>query len=283
MRITFDHVSSAYTTRTRATQPALQNICLDVDTTSLIGICGRTGSGKTTLIRHLNGIIKPDTGRIFVDGADIHRSKNSLHALRQRIGMTFQFPERQLFGQTVWEELTYTLERREVPHDQMKHQVLSACALVDFDVHALRHRSPFSLSRGEQRKLSIAVILSLRPELLVLDEPTAGMDRANAFSFLHRLRTLHQTHQAQIILVSHDIELLMHVADDLIILAHGSIAFAGSLPQILTTPHLLRDAGIPLPPIYQVLQLLRQSYPQISLSVQSFDEALQEIITHVPR
>ncbi len=257
MQIAFDHVSFTYPAATSAApQVVLKEITTTFQTDQLIGICGMTGSGKSTFIRLLNGILKPTSGSILIDGEDIHQSKQTLRRIRQRIGMSFQFPERQLFGRTVWEELTYTLMQHRLALADIEERIASVAELLQFDIHRVRERSPFALSRSEQRKLGLAVILSLRPELLVLDEPTAGMDRVNAAHVLDLLRTLHQTNHSDVMLVSHDLELLLNYAGRLILLHDGRIAFNGAPRDLLAEPDILARIGLPLPPLCQLFQQL---------------------------
>ncbi len=283
MKITFDHVTSVYNAGSSDEQIALKNICLEFDTSRIIGICGIAGSGKSTFIRHLNGILKPTSGRMLIDGADLHASKDTLSRTRQRIGMTFQFPERQLFGRTVWEELSYTLARRQSSEAEIEARIRTACKLLHFNLEELRHRSPFSLSRGQQRRLGIAVILTLQPELLVLDEPTAGMDRAHAYQLLDVLHTLQQKQQSQIILVSHDIALLLKYAKHLIIFNAGTILLNGTPHQVLSRIEHLETGGLMLPPVYRTLYLLQKQYSQFHTGVTSVDEAVEEVVKNVKR
>ena len=281
MRIVFDHVTSIYHAGTSREQLALDDICVDVDSHRIIGICGMTGSGKSTFIRQLNGILTPHSGRIRIDDQDIHQSKDTLRHIRQRIGMTFQFPERQLFGRTVWEELSYTLEKHVLPESEIEQRILSVSHALNFDIQTLRHCSPFLLSRGDQRKLGIAVILTLQPELLVLDEPTAGMDRVNAYHLLDLLLTLHQRRDYQIVIVSHDLELLLKYAEHLIVLHHGKILLTEAKEQIINNAEMLQSTGFSLSPVYKTLYLLHQTNPKVHTTVSSVDEAIKEVLIHV--
>ncbi len=283
MQISFDHVTFSYNTGTPGEQKALKDLSLEFDTRQITAICGITGSGKSTFARHVNGILKPNAGHVIIDGEDIHASKESLRRIRQRIGMTFQFPERQLFGRTVWEELSYTLEKQQVPEREIVRRIESSSELLKFDIQTLRKRSPFSLSRGEQRKLGMAVVLTLQPELLVLDEPTSGMDRANASRFFDVLRGLHDKKQHQVIFVSHDIELLLKYAEYLIILNDGHILLSGSPQQIIRDAEQLETSGISLPPVQRTLHLLHEKYPQFQIGVNSVDEAVEEVTKNIKR
>ncbi|MCP4403133.1 MAG: ATP-binding cassette domain-containing protein [bacterium] len=277
MQIRFEQLSFRYKSAQPSERPALKNIDVEFDTRRIIGICGMAGSGKSTFIRHLNGIFKPTSGQVSIDGQNIQQSKSVLHHIRQRIGMSFQFPERQLFSKNVWEELSYSLERRGIAGEEAEQRIITVCKHLDFDIQTLRRRSPFTLSRGEQRKLGIAIALTLQPELLVLDEPSAGMDRANAYKLLELLKNLHRQQHAQLILVSHDLELLLKYAEHLIILREGELAFSASPHQLLNHPEPLEQIGIPLPPLYQTLQSLHQQEPALSCHTNSVHEAVQEI------
>jgi energy-coupling factor transport system ATP-binding protein len=244
MTISFDHVSYRYSPNEA---PALRDLSLHLNTSQFCGVCGRTGSGKSTFIQHLNGILKPTAGYVRIDGDDIHASKQTVQRIRQRIGMTFQFPERQLFGRTVWEELTYTLEYHAIPHEEQHRRITEVCDWLGFEIERHRERSPFRLSRSEQRKIGIAVALCLQPELLVLDEPTAGMDRQQAYRLLDTLQRLHRHQICQALIVSHDIELLLEYAEYMLLFAEGMIVWEGRPQALLRSPESLESAGIPFP------------------------------------
>ena len=275
MKITYEHVTYRYHS---TAPPALNDVHLEFDTTHLTGICGMTGSGKSTFIQHVNGLLKPSSGCVRIDQEDIHQSLAALRRVRQCIGMTFQFPERQLFGRTVWEELSYTLEKQHVPAQDITRRIESVAALLRVDLHQHRNHSPFALSQSDQRKLGIAVILTLQPELLVLDEPTAGMDRARASQFLDVLRSLHDHHNRHCLIVSHDLELLLKFTQQIIVLAEGKIVFVGTPDAIVNAAAHLETAGILLPPVHRTLRLLRETYPQLSPGGISVSDVIAEVI-----
>ena len=258
MTITFEHVTFRYAPNE---PPALRDLCVQFETSGLLGISGRTGSGKSTCIQHLNGILKPTSGRMLIDGEDIHATKQALRRVRQRLGMSFQFPERQLFGRTVWEELTYTLEYHKLSPDAQECRVIEVCEWLDFDLPRYRERSPFSLSRSEQRKLGSAVVLTLQPELVVFDEPTAGFDRKQTYRLLDTLQALHHRGLCQVMLVSHDIELLLEYTDYIVVFGAGRVAWEGTPQALLDSPQCLESSGLMLPEVYA---RLRQSGGQSS-------------------
>lgn len=278
MKITYEHVIYSYNSEA---SPALKDVNLEFDTKHFIGICGATGSGKSTLIHHINGILKPNSGRMLIDGKDIHRSLESLRQVRQRVGMTFQFPERQLFGRTVWEELSYILEQRHISREEIDQRLESVFELLKFDLQSHRDQSPFALSRGEQRKLGIAAILCLHPELLVLDEPTAGMDRGSSYQFLDVLHALHCHNNLHIILVSHNIELLLKYTNRLIIVSEGKIVFVGTPVEVIAASERLTLFGISFPPVNKILHLLQKKYPQINSGIITASDAVEEVMRYI--
>jgi energy-coupling factor transport system ATP-binding protein len=253
MQIVFDNVTYRYAPDAA---PVLSELNITLDTSAIIGVCGTTGSGKSTFIQHLNGILKPTAGRVLIDGEDIHASNRILRRIRQRVGMTFQFPERQLFGKTVWEELTYTLKYHHIPLQVQAQRVADACKRLEFDVARYRDRSPFTLSRGEQRILGIAVALCLQSELLVLDEPTAGMDRKHALHLITLLQRLHRQYHRQIIVVSHHMELLLKYTAYIIVLSKGRCTLAGTPQDIVGASDTLEASGLALPSMYKILKIL---------------------------
>lgn len=278
MKITYEHVTYSYNPEA---SPVLKDVSLECDTQYIIGICGATGSGKSTLVQHINGILKPDSGRVRIDDEDIHKSPETLRQIRQRIGMTFQFPERQLFGRTVWEELSYVLEQRQIPKEEIEQRIESAAELLRFDLSHHRNRSPFALSRGEQRKLGIVVILCLHPELLVLDEPTAGMDRRSSDQFLDMLQALHRHSKLQLILVSHNVELLLKYTDHLLIVSNGKVVFVGTPMEVSSASERVTGFGISLPAVNRTLHLLQKKYPHINSGIISVSDAVEEVMKYI--
>ena len=283
MQITFEHVSFRYRPRQGLPRLALADVCLELDTRRIIGVCGLSGSGKSTFVRHLNGLLKPDCGKVRLDGENVHHSAATLRRARQRIGMTCQFPERQLFAPTVSEEFALTFALRGVAPTEIDRRIRAVAAALHFDVARFAVRSPFSLSLAEQRKLGIAVILTLQPELIVFDEPTAGMDRANASRFLDVLRDLARRQQYQMMFVSHHIDVLFAYADDVLLLDQGKAIFFGAVAELLRQPAVLETVGLALPPVTQTIQLLRRAYPAIPPAIVTVDDAVQSICTHIPR
>lgn len=274
MQIVCENLSFCYSGQHGQDKAALQHLNLTLDTDVLTGICGTTGTGKSTFSRHLNGILTPTSGRILIDGADLHGSAEMLRRTRQRIGMGFQFPERQFFGRTVWEELRYVPEQRRLPQPELETRIAEVSALLGIDLAALRDESPFALSRARQRKLGLAALLVLQPELLVLDEPTAGLDRGSAHRLLEGLRDLHERKVCHVMLISHDLELLLQYADQLMLLHEGRLAFHGSVEEVLHQPERLTACHLSLPPVHRLLQLLRQHEPELSSAVRSQHDAL---------
>ncbi len=278
MKITYDHVTYRYQPDA---VPALHDVSVEFDTSQIIGISGATGSGKSTFVQLVNGMLKPISGRVLIDLKDLHKSREFLRKTRQRVGMAFQFPERQFFGRTVKEELSYTLEYLQIPAEEIERRIESVSNLLEFDLQRHQNHSPFALSRSEQRKLGIAIMLSLHPELLILDEPTAGMDRASSAQLLDLLQTLHHHHKLQLILVSHNIELLLKYVDTLIVLAKGKIVFMGTPPEILTVSDRIKTFELSLPPVNRTLSLLREKYPQINPKVISIHDAIAEVVKYI--
>ncbi len=274
MIITFEHVTYRYAGHDA---PVLRDLLLELDTARLIGICGRTGSGKSTYIQHMNGILKPASGRVLVDGENLHATKQALQRVRQRIGMSFQFPERQLFGRTVWEELTYTLTYHRVPPGEQERRIAEVCGWLDIDLTRYRERSPFSLSRSEQRKLGIAVVLALQPELVILDEPTAGLDRKQAYRLLDTLRRLHQQRVCQVMLVSHDLELVVEYAEYLVVFGAGTVAWEGTPQAVIHSPQDLESHGIIVPEVYRKVRQLREHMADLSIEEGPLSALLQRL------
>lgn len=236
----------------------MQEISLEIYPGECVGIVGGTGSGKTTLAMHFNGLLKPERGKVFIEGKELNYTSGELAQLRRRVGLVFQYPEHQLFGKTVWDDISFILTRRqEISPAEIKEKVKAACTLVGLESEDFWQRSPWELSRGEMRRVALAGILVQEPNILILDEPTVGLDGAGKREILQEISSLHQAGQT-VIIIAHEMEELLDIVERLIVLDQGRILIDGSPAEVLT--HLWQSPKFTflVPPLYQLSLELKE-------------------------
>lgn len=226
MKIEFKNVSFAYSGLTPVKKEVLKNISFKIDKNEFIALIGPSGSGKTTLLQHFTGLLKPTDGMILVDGQDIWQKKFFLSQLRKRIGLVFQFPETQLFEETVFDDIAYGPKNLKISQAEIEERVRGALKLVGLDFEQFKDRSPHHLSGGEKRRVAIAGILAMAPEMIILDEPTAGLDPAGCRRIVNILKELNRQN-IPVMLSTHHLDLALEAADRIIVLSEGKILFDG--------------------------------------------------------
>jgi energy-coupling factor transport system ATP-binding protein len=252
MNLRFEKVWFAYENLsgipTNSSTSQLQDISFEVRPGELVGIVGRSGSGKTTLMQLFNGLLLPDRGRILVDAQDINSSQYDFVALRRRLGVVFQFPETQFFAATVEEEIAFGPQQQKLADDEIALRVAEMLQMVGLD-EAIRNRNPFTLSQGEKRRVALASVLAMRPEMLVLDEPTASLD-ARGMNEVRRILQKWHAAKKMLVIISHDIDLIASLSTRVLVLERGRLLFDGETKSLWESapPHeVLRQAGLPLP------------------------------------
>ena len=224
---------------------ALRDITFTLTEGEFLGICGHTGSGKSTLIQHMNGLVHPTRGRVLVDGADLAVKENAL-ALRGKVGLVFQYPEHQLFAATVAEDVAFGPRNLGVPAEELDERVRRALADVQLDVDEIGEKSPFELSGGQQRRVAFAGVLAMEPEVLVLDEPVAGLDPASREEFLRLIAELHEGGRT-VVMVSHDMDSLARFCDRILVLNGGELFALGTPAEVFSRGEELRARGLDVP------------------------------------
>ncbi len=279
MSLEMKHVFYTYQEGSPAESHALQDICLNINEGEFLGIVGHTGSGKSTLIQHLNGLLKPSKGEVLIDGVDINQkaAKGRRKELRMCVGLVFQYPEYQLFEETVELDIGFGPRSMGLSDAEVKMRVQEAMALLKLDYQALRKQSPFDLSGGQKRKVAIAGVLAMKPKYLVLDEPTAGLDPKGREEFLAQLKLLHQQGMT-IIMVSHSMDDMARYAQRMIVMDHGQIQLEGTPHEIFSQPDKLRQIGLDVPSLTKLLLELKQRGLDVRTDLYTANDVKQEIL-----
>ena len=258
MSIRVEHLTHIYDKGLPTEQIALEDINFAVEDGELLGVIGHTGSGKSTLLQHLNGLLKPDAGRVIVGDVDITAPGVSMVEIRKRIGLVFQYPEYQLFEETVAKDVAFGPKNLGLSDSEIEERVREAIELVGLDYEEIRERSPFELSGGQKRRVAIAGVVAMRPEVLILDEPTAGLDPKAHHDVLDMVQEVHRRTGNIIILVSHNMADIAKVSDKIIVIDSGHLVTTGTPQEVFAQKELLRGVGLDLPPITEFTETLRE-------------------------
>ncbi|MDD2630015.1 MAG: energy-coupling factor transporter ATPase, partial [Limnochordia bacterium] len=277
MSISLKDVNYVYDAGSERAVPALSQINLTVQRGEILGILGPTGSGKSTLIQHFNGLLKPTSGSVEVDGQGLWTKGTSLTKIRQMVGVVFQYPEHQLFEETVFADVSFGPRNLGLDESQLKERVETALQQVGLEPE-LWYRSPFALSGGQKRRVAIAGVLATEPSYLILDEPTAGLDPAGRRGLLKLLQTLHQTRDIGIVYVSHNMEELGMLATRLVVLHEGRIAMEGTPAEVFAQGEKIRSLGLDIPQIVDLSYRLQNLGWPINGGVFQAEECAQEIL-----
>lgn len=280
MSISIQNLNHIYSKNGPFERIAVNDISIDIADGEFIGIIGHTGSGKSTLIQHLNGLLKPDSGRILIDGEDITQKGYDMKKLRSRVGLVFQYPEYQLFEETVYKDIAYGPSNLSLSSQETDRRVREAVSFVGLDEKILT-KSPFELSGGQKRRVAIAGVLAMEPHILVLDEPTAGLDPAARKDLLGRLKALHKEKNLTIILVSHSMEEIADTAQKAVVMSKGKIVAFDTVEEIFKKQELLTSIGLDTPQICSVFAELRKKGIDLPDGVYNVDDAAQIIYSYL--
>ncbi len=256
MQLELIDVSFTYMEGSPIAQRALKGINLRVNRHQFLGVIGPTGSGKSTLIQHLNGILLPTGGKVLFDGQDISNNPFNRRVLRQKVGLLFQFAEQQLFEETVFADVAFGPRNLGLKESDVEYRVKKAMETVDLDYLSLKDRSPFSISGGEMRRVALAGVLAMEPEILILDEPLAGLDFPTRKRIISHLENLHRAGLA-IVLATHDMEAIARLSDRIVVLSEGKMIMDGSPQKVFAHGNALLKIGLDIPPITKIVHLLR--------------------------
>ncbi len=274
MQILIENLSFAYESFGVKADPVLKNVNLTISEGEAVAIVGLSGSGKTTLMHHLTALLKPDAGHVMVNGQDLQSPQVKLSEIRRRIGIVFQFPETQLFADTVFDDVAFGPRNLDLPASAVEHRVNKALAHVGLEIEKFGGRSPFSLSDGEKRRTAIAGVLALEPECLALDEPTAGLD-LDGVRAVSRLLTRYHSSGKTVIVVSHNLEWVCSVVDRVVVLEQGQIRFDGSVETLFAAAEFLPKVGLAMPRVLQLFAFLREDQTAARPTAPSADDIKQ--------
>jgi len=280
MPIVVEKLSYIYGEGTPFQIKALDDVSFSIQEGEFIGIIGQTGSGKSTLIQHLNGLIKPASGKVMVDQHDLSEKGVDLRSVRQQVGLVFQYPEHQLFEETVAKDVAFGPKNLGLSSDEIAQRVEQALMQVGLSLQEIGQRSPFELSGGQMRRVAIAGVLAMRPKVLILDEPTAGLDPKGREELLAELTGLHRRDGLTVVLVSHSMEEIARVASRLIVLHQGRVFADGTPREVFALAKQLRQIGLGTPQVTELLQALRGrglDLPEVALSVSEAKDLILEL------
>ena len=269
-------LSHTYSPKTPFECNAINNINLDIFEGETLGIIGHTGSGKSTLISHLNGLIKPSSGTITYNGEDIFKSKKFTHEIRFKVGVVLQYPEYQLFEETVYKDIAFGPSNMDLPKDETDARVREAARFAGLSENLL-DASPFELSGGQKRRVAIAGVIAMRPKILILDEPTAGLDPAGREDLLEAIKKYRDTTGAAIVIVSHSMEDIAAIADRLVVMNRGEMLLCGTPADVFSKYDTLISAGLDLPQITHIVNHLKKCGIPLPDGIYTVEQAVDAI------
>ena len=277
-KISVENVSYVYSPKTPYEVWALDDVSIEIKENTVTGIIGHTGSGKSTLVQMFNGLIKPTSGKILLDGVDIWEKPKNIGDVRYRVGLVMQYPEYQLFEDTVWQDIAFGPKNMGLDKTEIDERVNTAAELVGLDRELLT-KSPFDLSGGQKRRAAIAGIMAMRPEVLVLDEPAAGLDPAGKKSIFEGIMKYAKSTGAAVIIVSHSMDDMAKYCEELVVLSHSKVAMSGKRHEVFSRGEELEKIGLGVPGITALVMLLRKNGIDISPDIFTSEDAEKALLS----
>ena len=266
-----------YSIGTPFEKTAVDHVNLEIEEGAFVGIIGHTGSGKSTLIQHFNGLIRPTSGKIYLDGTDIWADKTNIRQVRFQVGLVFQYPEYQIFEDTVYKDIAFGPRNMGLSEAEIKERVEETAALVGL-TQAQLNQSPFDLSDGQKRRVAIAGVMSLRPKVLILDEPTAGLDPKGREDILREIRRYHKETGRTVLLVSHSMEDMANCAEKILVMNAGKVFCYDTVENVFRQAKALQEIGLAVPQITRVCMQLREQGIPLSDDIYTVEAAYQQIL-----
>ena len=277
MSLKLEHVSHLYEADTPLAHKALDDINIDIPNGQFIGIIGHTGSGKSTLVQHLNGLLKASEGKIYFNGEDIYAKGYDMKKLRSKVGLVFQYPEHQLFEIDVFTDVCYGPKNLGLKQDEIQERAYKALEMVGLSEKYYK-QSPFELSGGQKRRVAIAGVLAMQPEILILDEPTAGLDPKGREEILDQIKKLQKETGITVILVSHSMEDVAEYVDRIIVMNGGKVMYDDVPRKVFQYYKELEEVGLAAPQVTYIMHALKQHGLNVDVNATTIDEATQEIL-----
>lgn len=277
MSIALDHVSYVYSPGTAYEKHALKDVSLEIEQGQFVGIIGHTGSGKSTLIQHLNGLMKATSGKIFYNGQNIYEEGYNMRSLRSQVGLVFQYPEYQLFEVDVLSDVCFGPKNQGLSREECERNAKGALELVGFPEKYYK-QSPFELSGGQKRRVAIAGVLAMKPKVLILDEPTAGLDPKGRDEILDQVEKLHRETGMTVVLVSHSMEDVARYVERIIVMNHGEKMLDGTPGEVFRHYKELEKVGLAAPQVTYVMHDLKERGFDVSPDATTIEEAADEIV-----
>ena len=256
---------------------ALNDVSFDVADGAILGIIGHTGSGKSTLLQHLNGLIKPTSGEVYINGECITDGKVKMTDIRRKVGLVFQYPEYQLFEETVRKDVAFGPKNLGLDEEEQEARVKKAIGLVGLDYEEIKDLSPFELSGGMKRRVAIAGVIAMDPKILILDEPTAGLDPSAHRDILAMVRRIHDEMGIILIFVSHNMGDIAEMSDRVMVMSDGKVALEGTPAEVFSQSDRLAEMGLGVPPAREITELIKSKAPQFKSEALTVDEAAEDI------
>ena len=277
-----ENLTYTYSIGTPFEKTAVDNVNLEIEEGALVGIIGHTGSGKSTLIQHFNGLVKPTSGKIYVDGQDIWSKEIKLRDIRFKVGLVFQYPEYQIFEETVYKDIAFGPKNMGLPDEEIDRRIKETAELVGLHKENL-YKSPFELSGGQKRRVAIAGVMAMEPKVLILDEPTAGLDPKGRDKILGQIKEYHQQKKSTVLLVSHSMEDVAKFADKILVMNKAQLFCYDDTPTVFKRADELANMGLAVPQITRVFNRLKQSGIDIRTDVYTTEFARKTILEYLEK
>ncbi|MGG7163034.1 energy-coupling factor transporter ATPase [Clostridium ihumii] len=278
MSIKIENLTHIYMAKSPFEKIALDNVSLEIQDGEFLALIGHTGSGKSTLIQHINGLLKPASGKIIIDGADITASNVKLTDIRKKVGLVFQYSEYQLFEETIEKDIAFGPRNLGLSEEEITNRVKRAMNIVGLDYEVYKDKSPFELSGGQKRRVAIAGVVAMEPKVLILDEPTAGLDPKGRDDILGKIELLHNEYNMTIILVSHSMEDVAKVANRIIVMESGKCILDGAPSVVFKEVETLERVGLAVPQVTYLIRKLKDKGFNISEDVFTLEQATEQIL-----
>ena len=278
MSIKIENLTHIYMQNGPFEKKALDNVNIEIEDGEFVALIGHTGSGKSTLIQHMNGILKATDGHIFVDDVDITEKNVKLTDIRKKVGLVFQYSEYQLFEESIEKDIAFGPRNLGLSEEEINKRVIKAMNMVGLNYEAFKDKSPFDLSGGQKRRVAIAGVIAMEPKVLILDEPTAGLDPKGRDDILSQIKKLHDDFGMTIILVSHSIEDVAKIAEKVIVMDKGKVALKGKPEEVFKEVEKLEEIGLAVPQVTYLMKALKERGFNVSDNAYTIEQAKNEIL-----